>query len=38
VGDVLEDGSLISAISEDELEITGPNKEKKTFRLIEEKP
>jgi len=38
VGDVLVDGSEVSAISEEEIEITGPDKKKKTFRLIEEKP
>jgi len=38
IGDVLEDGSVVSAISEDEIEITGPSGKKKTFRLIEERP
>jgi len=37
-GDILDDGSVISAISEEEIEILGPNKEKKIFRFIEEKP
>lgn len=37
-GDVLDDGSVVSAISEETVEIIGPNKEKKIFRFIEEKP